>query len=580
MATDAQLILDHFVGRADVIAYQKKQGHTFLPVFQSPPTPDEFDKLHRTGNLCYGFYPMRKDNTVLLTCVDIDNHEDNPNEDWRQQVEQLYYYLVKQDFEVYVEHSANSGAHLWIFFSEPVEAYKPRAFFRLVSDQLELPLTEVFPKQERLKGKGYGNLIRYPFFNKSHFVDVEDDWNEIDLTEIVTMSPELLDVFASRLHTRLEPATPVEVTGDLPSSIATFMKQNPNDYLARRWHGDKDGLTDRSNSALVLSMAKCAVKRFFPTHEIEQMIRIWCLENNYEKGSRDDWVIGTVKKAYDYSQEKPVSHIRESTVKDCSLEFLDRLGSQRYYSTGVTALDLAGFQVAQGEMWVFGARPGMGKTAFALQMLGHNAVLGIKTLFLSAEMGPYEIGRRHVQSCVGGTEEEWLEDKEGIRAKILEYYKNIEPTHFRLVNSIEDCEREVIAHTKQYAVTLVCVDYIQLINSNKGNLYESTTDVSKRLKGLCRDYNVAMLALSQLTREVEKRDDLEMNLSDLANSGSIERDACGIACGYWWHHDNVPEEHKEDYDVFLMKRRNGPINRSKTRIAFDGARQLFFSKEN
>ena len=579
MGTPTELILEHFCGRDDVIAQQKPE-RPFRPVEKSPPTTHEFDNNHRGGLLCYGFYPMRKDNTVTLCCVDIDNHEDNPNKEWREQVEQLYYYLVKQDFPVYVEHSANSGAHLWMFFDNPVEAYKPRAFFRLVSDQLELPLTEVFPKQERLKGMGYGNLIRYPFYKNSHFVDIENEWEEIDLTEIVAMPPEHLDVFAERLHARLEPATPVQVTGDLPSSIASFMKQNPGDYLSKRWRGDKDGLTDRSNSALVLSMAKSAVKRYFPTHEIEQMIRVWCMENNYQKGSRDDWVIGTVKKAYSYAQQKPVSHMQESTVKDCALGFIDRLGHQNYYSTGVSTLDLAGFQVQQGEMWVYGARPGMGKTAFALQLLNHNAALGVNTLFLSAEMGEYEIGRRHVQSGVGGTEEEWLKDKDAVRRKLDEFHKTAVPTHFRLVNSIEDCERETIAHVKQYGVTLVCVDYIQLINSNKGNLYEQTTDVSKRLKGLCRDYNVAMLALSQLTREVEKRDKLSMNLSDLANSGGIERDACGIVCGYWWAYSNSTDADKETYDMFLLKRRNGPINRNEVTIKFDGQRQLFSSKDD
>ena len=578
MGTSSGLILKHFVGREDVVAVQQNGG-TFRPAVQSPPTETEFDDFHRTGKLCYGFYPMRKDNTVMLACVDIDNHESNPNEDWKKQVEDLYFYLVKQDFHVYVEHSANSGAHLWIFFNEPIEAYKPRAFFRIVSDQIDLPLTEVFPKQERLKGKGYGNLIRYPYFNKSHFVDVENDWAEIQLDKIVTTSPELLDVYATRLHTRLEPATPVQVTGDLPASIATFIKQNPSDFLSMRWRGDTTDLKDRSTSSLVMSMAKLAVKRMFQTHEIEQMIRVWCYEHNYEKGSRDDWVIGTVKKAYEFAQEKPVSHIRESTMKDCSLEFLDRLGTQNYMSTGVSALDLAGFQMAQGEMWVYGARPGMGKTAFALQVLNHNARLGVKTLFLSAEMGAYEIGRRHIQSCVGGTEEEWLQDKDAVRQRLDEYYKSATPTHFRLVNSIEDCERELISHVKQYGIELVCVDYIQLINSNKGGLYEQTTDVSKRLKGLCRDYNVAMIALSQLSREVEKRDSLEIHLADLANSGGIERDACGIACGYWWAKSNAKDAPQDAYEIFLLKRRNGPVHRKQTRIVFDGQRQLFSSKE-
>jgi len=580
VGTDTGLILKHFAGRQDVIAAQKPGGN-FRPYTQTPPNAEEFDSNHRAGKLCYGFYPLRSDNTVTLTCVDIDNHASSPNPEWMEEVNKLYYYLTEQGFPVYVEHSANSGAHLWIFFKHPVEAYKPRAFFRLVASQLDMALTEVFPKQERLRGKGYGNLIRYPFWNKSHFVDVDEDWKPIDLDEIKTADPDDMQEFAARLHTRLIPATPVQVDGDLPSAIATFIRTNPNDSLSKRWHGSKEGLADASNSGLVMSMTKLAVKRHFPTVDIEQMIRVWCYENRYEKGSRDDWVIGTVQKAYVYVQEKPASHHSQSTIHDCSNHFLDLLGTQNYYSTGISSLDLAGLRIAAGEMWVYGARPGMGKTALGLQLLYHNSKNGVKTLFLSAEMGEYEIGRRNVQTIVGGFEDEWVQDKALVRRKLEAYYNTdgVVPTQFRIVGTVEDCENAIRSSVKTHGIQLVCVDYIQLLTGDGTNLYEQTTNTSKRLKAICRDYGVAMLTLSQLVRDVDKRDKLEMNLSDLANSGGIERDACGVATGYWWAKSNDPSADKTAYDVFLLKRRNGPVNRNKVRIDFDGSRQLFSSKE-
>ena len=88
-----------------------------------------------------------------------------------------------------------------------------------------------------------------------------------------------------------------------------------------------------------------------------------------------------------------------------------------------------------------------------------------------------------------------------------------------------------------------------------------------------------MLALSQLVRDVDKREKLEMSMSDLANSGGIERDACGVATGYWWAKSSDPDADRSAYDVFLLKRRNGPVNQTKVRIEFDGARQFFSSKE-
>ena len=580
MGTSTGLILEHFVGRDDVVAKQFP-GSNFKPFTEKPPTELIFDDLHRGGKVCYGFYPMLADNTVMLACVDIDNHENDPNPEWRKEVEKLYYYLVEQNFPVYVEHSANSGAHIWIFFNQPVEAYKPRAFFRLVASQLDMSLTEIFPKQERLRGKGYGNLIRYPFWNKSHFVDVESNWLEMDVESIQTIDPDEMQDYASRLHTRLEPATPVQVDGDLPSAIATFVRLNPHDRLAQRWHGSKEGLEDRSMSSLVQSMAVLAVKRHFTTFDIEQMIRVWCYENNYEKGSRDDWVLATVRKAYEFAQEKPVSHHATSTIHDCSNFYLDKLGTQSYFSTGVASLDLAGMRIAGGEMWVYGARPGMGKTALGLQLLYHNSKQGIPTLFLSAEMGEYEIGRRNVQTIAGGSESEWIEDKDAVRRKLEAYYnaENVIPTQFRIVGSIEECEEATISAIKRHGIKLVCVDYIQLLTGSGGNLYEQTTNTSKRLKALCRDYGVAMLVLSQLVRDVDKREKLEMSMSDLANSGGIERDACGVATGYWWAKSSDPDADRSAYDVFLLKRRNGPVNQTKVRIEFDGARQLFSSKE-
>ena len=580
MGMNSDLLLNHFVGRDDVIAKQYPGGN-FKPYVETPPSQTVFDSDHRAGKVCYGFYPMRADNTVMLACVDIDNHENDPNPEWRKEVEKLYYYLVEQNFPVYVEHSANSGAHLWIFFNQPVEAYKPRAFFRLIAGQLDMSLNEVFPKQERLRGKGYGNLIRYPFWNKSHFVDVENEWAEVDVESIQTIDPDEMQDFAAKLHTRLEPATPVQIDGDLPSAIATFVRLNPHDRLAQRWHGSKEGLEDRSMSSLVQSMAVLAVKRHFTTFDIEQMIRVWCYENNYEKGSRDDWVLATVRKAYEFAQEKPVSHHATSTIHDCSNFYLDKLGTQSYFSTGVASLDLAGMRIAGGEMWVYGARPGMGKTALGLQLLYHNSKQGIPTLFLSAEMGEYEIGRRNVQTIAGGSESEWIEDKDAVRRKLEAYYnaENVIPTQFRIVGSIEECEEATISAIKRHGVKLVCVDYIQLLTGSGGNLYEQTTNTSKRLKGLCRDYGVAMLALSQLVRDVDKREKLEMSMSDLANSGGIERDACGVATGYWWAKSSDPDADRSAYDVFLLKRRNGPVNQTKVRIEFDGARQLFSSKE-
>ena len=93
MGMNSDLLLNHFVGRDDVIAKQYPGGN-FKPYVETPPSQTVFDTDHRAGKVCYGFYPMRADNTVMLACVDIDNHENDPNPEWRKEVEKLYYYLV------------------------------------------------------------------------------------------------------------------------------------------------------------------------------------------------------------------------------------------------------------------------------------------------------------------------------------------------------------------------------------------------------------------------------------------------------------------------------------------------------
>ena len=172
-------ILENFTGREDVLAMQPA-GSNFRPVERGPLTQQEFAEEHVGGLTCYGFYLMRPDNTVTCSCVDFDNHDDQPDPEWQGKADRFYDLLQQLDLQPVMEVSASGkGAHLWLFFSQPVPAWKVRKFWIAAGSRISYEPREIYPRQDQLRGKGLGNLVRLPLWNKSRFVDPHQNWEEV-----------------------------------------------------------------------------------------------------------------------------------------------------------------------------------------------------------------------------------------------------------------------------------------------------------------------------------------------------------------------------------------------------------------
>lgn len=114
--------------------------------------------------------------------------------------------------------------------------------------------------------------------------------------------------------------------------------------------------------------------------------------------------------------------------------------------------------------------------------------------------------------------------------------------------------------------------------SGESNRVQEITEISRGLKGLARELNVPMIALSQLSRTVETRHPQIPQLSDLRESGSIEQDADVVAFIYREDYYNQESERQNITDVFIKKHRNGPVGG--VELYFDREKQRFSSLES
>lgn len=268
-----------------------------------------------------------------------------------------------------------------------------------------------------------------------------------------------------------------------------------------------------------------------------------------------------------------------------SFERLDELhrdkGKLRGVPTGYRDLDnmLAGLQ--KSDLFILAARPSMGKTAFVLN-LAHKIATEAKesVLIFSLEMGKEQLVDR------------LLAMESGVDAWALRTGKLTDTDFERLGEAmgtlseakifIDDSPGITVSDLRTKArreahsghVGLIIVDYLQLMSggsrfSSEGNRVQEISEISRGLKGIARELNVPIIALSQLSRSVENRSPQIPQLADLRESGSIEQDADVVAFLYREDYYNPESERKNIMDVLIKKHRNGPT----------GAVELYFDRD-
>lgn len=251
--------------------------------------------------------------------------------------------------------------------------------------------------------------------------------------------------------------------------------------------------------------------------------------------------------------------------------------------TGFDDVDAMLGNMREGQLIIVAARPSMGKTAKALNICDHVAVnLGKSVLFVSLEMGKAEIAERMI-SIRSGVDGNKIRTGRGLThddlirmGRVFGEYENAKPlmiddTPARTVSQITANARRL---KMRHDIGLVVVDYIQLITPEDGrdSRQEQVAKISRRLKTLARDLDVPVIALSQLNRAAENREDHRPRMADLRESGAIEQDA-----------DIVILLHRQDYydpndnpgtaEVIVAKNRNGGT--ATLRLVFDKPTMTF-----
>jgi replicative DNA helicase len=269
---------------------------------------------------------------------------------------------------------------------------------------------------------------------------------------------------------------------------------------------------------------------------------------------------------HDAAQSGPV------LVKDMVPEWLDNL-DKRFHteqsipglSTGFRNLDKKINGLQKQNLIVIAGRPSMGKTALAINIA--NAVAEYKTvLAFSMEMSSMEIITRSVAQyskvpldrLMSGDldEEQWQKTGEG-SSRVVHSHLHIDESPAMMMAQIRARTRRI--KQKYPDLSLVIIDYLQLMSGDHGiHRAQQIADITRGLKSLAKELDLPVIALSQLNRDVDKRDDKHPRLSDLRESGSIEQDADVILFVY---RDVVYDEKtkwKKVAEIVIGKQRNGP----------------------
>lgn len=301
-------------------------------------------------------------------------------------------------------------------------------------------------------------------------------------------------------------------------------------------------------------------------------------ENAFEpEGEFEDLIDNIEQKILAISQKSlPQNFIHLRDELKIAYERIERLhehkGILRGVPTGFPGIDnlLSGLQ--KSDLIVLGARPSLGKTSLALDMARHAALkAGVTVGIFSLEMSREQVIDRFIatQAQVPLWKLRTGRISDDIEFQMIQKGLD-ELSHGSIF--IDDTPSPTIMQMRsmarrlqiEHGLGLLIVDYLQLISprsSSNSNLVQQITEISRGLKGLARELNVPLLALSQLSRSVDQRDVKVPKLSDLRESGSIEQDADVVLFIYRKDRDklDVPPEEQNVAQINIAKHRNGPL---------------------
>jgi len=250
--------------------------------------------------------------------------------------------------------------------------------------------------------------------------------------------------------------------------------------------------------------------------------------------------------------------------------------------TGLIDLDRLLGGLKRGSVTIVAGRPGMGKSVLAENIWRHAAAQGVPGLFLSMEMGPDELASRQIAAHAGLDLERVLD----ARLSEVEYRRYTQAvgelaalplaSDFEASLNVRLVRAKIQRAVHEYGVGLVVLDYVQLMREptfKSDNRVNELSYISRELKVIARDLDVAMVEVAQLSRAVEQRSDKRPLLSDLRESGSLEQDA---DVAMFLYRDSYYDEDTPDgnvTEILVRKNRHGPTGMVK--VMFQGEHARF-----
>lgn len=302
-----------------------------------------------------------------------------------------------------------------------------------------------------------------------------------------------------------------------------------------------------------------------------------------------------VETTLDHAEQKLFSISQQTqkkeflSMKDALSTAFDRIddlhknrGEMRGVPTGFPDVDhiLSGLQ--KSDLIILAARPSVGKTSFALDIARAAAAHhGVPTGIFSLEMGSDQLVDRMI--AAEGDVDLWRlrtgnlndegDDNDFEKINVAMGRLNDAPIYIDDSSSANIMTMRTMARRlqAQHNLGLIVIDYLQLMEGRSTeNRTQEISEISRGLKTLAREINIPIIALSQLSRAVESRQDQRPKLSDLRESGSIEQDADVVMFLYREDRVNPDTENKGVAELIIAKHRNGPV----------GTANLFFKDDS
>lgn len=293
------------------------------------------------------------------------------------------------------------------------------------------------------------------------------------------------------------------------------------------------------------------------------------------------------------SEFRSIKDILQKTQSD-----LERLSEHKGEVTGLATgwydIDKLTTGLHPNELIIIAARPAMGKTVFALNLATHAAMTQDKSVALfNLEMSAEQLAMRIISSLgqVDGFKlrtgnlmnTDWKRINEAV-SQLSNTNLVMDDTPGITIGEIRAKCRRLASSEKGLA--LVVIDYLQLISGGKNygaNRQQEVSDISRSLKTLAMELQVPVIALSQLSRSVEAREDKRPIMSDLRESGSIEQDADIVAFLYrddYYKKEARNEDNTSIVELIIGKHRNGPTATVELLFKKDTSTMLNLSKRN